>query len=90
VAKVSVLRWKPTGGYELAAVIEVALILYLYFTFLIMKLVSESIFGTSAFLIIFNSAVECLKSTNWYSVDLDKHSQFQTFYSALRTAMSLT
>ncbi|MFT5298191.1 MAG: hypothetical protein ACI9YH_004238 [Colwellia sp.] len=54
-----------------------------------MKLVSKSIFGTSAFPMIFNSTVEYLKSTRWCLVDLDKHSQFQNITSAIRTEESL-
>ena len=73
------------GSFELAAVIDIVLVLSLYFAFWIVKLVSKPTLGTTAFPIIFDSAVGYIRSTNWYSVDLDKHSQFQNISSAMRT-----
>ena len=39
--------------------------------------------------IILNSAVDLLRSTNWCSVDLDKHTKFQNLTSSTRTKKSL-
>ncbi len=58
-------------GLKLASRDEIYITLFCFF---IMKLASKSIFVTSAFLMIFNSSVECLRSTNWCLVDIDKDS----------------
>ncbi len=66
------LYGKANALSEFAAVIDIILILQLYFACYIIILASKPLLGTSAILKINKLADDLLKSTNWYTVDIDK------------------